>query len=165
MIKKRYSKIVILNLLLLPFFSVAEPFLTSTKQLDFGTILGRTGSCYLDAVTEYLTPLSGSFCPSWQQKGTRAEHIIHGDPNTTIRIKFKIVDIAEDNLYYTPDGIFVVSGSPNVPINVNTYHEINTGPSGVITMYVGGTLRSTIDYPSSYIYSHSFVNGIEWNVL
>ncbi len=157
-------KCILTFVFLFPVTLRAEPTFSSIQHLDFGTILGRTGSCYLDPSTELLSPLSGSFCPSFNQKGTRAEHVIHGDPNTTIRIRFKSINIVEDSLIYTPDGIFVVSGNPNEPINANTYHDIDTGASGTITMYVGGTLSSSIDYPNSYVYSYSFVNGIEWNV-
>lgn len=164
MIKKLFCRITLFHLLLFPFVSMAEPFFTSIKQLNYGTILGRVGSCYLDPDTEILSLQSGSFCPSFMQKGTRAEHVIHADPNTIIRIRFKSINITEDGLIYTPDGIFVVSGSPNEPINANTYHDIDTGPSGTITMYVGGTLSSSINYPNSYIYSYDFVGGIEWNV-
>jgi hypothetical protein len=158
------KKALIFILLLLPFFSTAEPLFTSTKQLNFGIILGRIGSCYLNPATEILSPLSGSFCPSFMQRGTRAEHVIHADPNTIIRIRFKSINITADGLIYTPDGVFVVSGSPDAPINANTYHDIDSGASGTITMYVGGTLSSSINYPNSYTYSYDFVDGIEWYV-
>jgi hypothetical protein len=164
MIKKIMFKIALIYSLLLPFYSYAEPVFNSNRQLDFGTILGFSGSCYLDAETETLYRLSGNFCPNSFAKGFRAEHVLIADPNTEFLIKFKTANVPEAGLVYEPDGVFVVDGLADVPINADSSQVINTGSSGTITMYVGGTLTSSINQPPSFNYSYVFINGIEWNV-
>jgi len=139
---------------------------TTVQHIDFRTILGLTGSCFLDPATSNIIAISGGLCPSSQiKKGRVAIHHIYADPNDVIRIKVKSESIPANNLLYTPAGFYTVSGFPDTPINPDSYTDIDTGPSGIITITIGGTLSTSAAQANSYTFYYIVREAIEWNVL
>jgi hypothetical protein len=144
----------------------SAPYSTTDNHMDFRTILGLSGTCFLDPSTENVISISGGLCPSSGMKqGRVAVHHIYVDPNEVVRIKVKSEIIPANSLTYTPAGFYTVSGFPDTPINPDSFTDIDSGVSGIIKITVGGTLSSTGSQTNSYTFYYIVREAIEWNVL
>ena len=159
---KRYFYVL---LIFVSHMANSEAYITTDNHMDFRSILGLSGTCFLDPSTSNVISISGGLCPSSQiKKGRAAIHHIYAQPNEVIRIKVKSESIPANSLLYTPAGFYTVSGLPDTPINPDAYTDINTGLSGIIKITIGGTLTSSAPQTNSYTFFYIIREAIDWNV-
>ncbi len=135
-----------------------EPRVNKSQILDFGELLGLPGSCHLDVATKELTDFGGNLCPfSDQRYGEPARYIVVADPGS--QIEFRIISYSNliEGLSYTPEGVYEVSGLPDVPIIINQFQTIDGGATGIIHIVIGGTLTTS----SAQSFNSSFLIEIE----
>lgn len=144
----------------------SQAYSTTDNHIDFRTLLGLPGTCFLDPSTSNVISISGNLCPSSQlKKGRAAVHHIYVQPNDVVRIKIKSESIPANSLTYTPAGFYTVSGFPDTAINPDSFSDIDSGASGIIKITIGGTLTTTAPQPNSYTFYYIVREAIEWNVL
>lgn len=141
-----------------------KPYLTKSKELDFGELLGFTGSCHLDFITKELTDNGGSLCPfSDQRYGEPAHYIIVANPGS--QVEFRIISYSNptEGLSYIPEGIYEVNGLPDVTIVANQFQTIDSGDTGVISIFIGGTLSTSRAQSFNSSFLIEIEDGISFN--
>jgi hypothetical protein len=120
-----------------------KPYLITSQILDFGELLGLTGTCHLDFDTKELTDMGGNLCPfNYQSYGEPARYIVVTDPGSQVEFRMVGLFSTSEGLSYVPEGVYVVSDLPDVPILVNQFQTIDSGDTGIINIHIGGTLTT-----------------------
>ncbi|WP_158769196.1 hypothetical protein [Paraglaciecola sp. L1A13] len=163
----RYVKGVFLSALLIVTFSLhAEdlPYLNTVQQLEFGELMGFTGSCSLDYDSKILTDNGGSLCPfSGVRYGEPGKYLIVANFNADVEVQITSHTANGDGILYTPSGIFRVHGEPDIPIIADQKQTISSGTTGVITILLGGTLTLTANKAFDTTFTVTTEQGIIFN--
>jgi hypothetical protein len=144
-------------------FAAITPYITLVDNLSFGEILGLPGSCYLAHDTKEVIDSAGSLCPAQESEGgTPGKFILYANANKQVNIKIKNKINDGDGLSFTADGVYSVSGLPDITILPNQFQLIDTGSTGIIIITIGGTLTSSIQQNFSSSYNLNVIDGIEF---
>lgn len=144
-------------------WSQETPYLIISQKLDFGELLGLTGTCHLDAETKEVTDLGGSFCPFiYQRYAEPAHYIIVADPGSQVEFRINTYSNLSNGLNYIPEGIYKVSGLSDVPMLINQFQTINSGSTGVINIRMGGTLTTSRAQSFNTNFLIEIVDGISF---
>jgi hypothetical protein len=140
-VKYRYK---IVRLLAAILFTVsvdvwAEPYIVEASSTSFGNqIVPSFGACDLAYDTSVLTNTSGSICSG--TTGSRGHYKVFAAANTTVRIVLSAHNNDGDGVIFYPVGVvFSDSTAPIAYLEENTIN-IDSGTSGIVEIYVGGTL-------------------------
>tara|TARA_R110000868_G_scaffold372002_2_gene635779 strand:- start:138 stop:644 length:507 start_codon:yes stop_codon:yes gene_type:complete len=146
--------------------SQQAPYLNEVKVIDFGTILGLSGTCHLAYDTAIVSDAGGNLCPFQEVVyGTLGKYQIVAAPHTQIQIR--IVDRPNngDGITFTPAGVFQVLGLPDILIAPKTFQTVSTGDTGVITIIMGGTLVNSTPQNFNTSYLFNIESGITFNEI
>jgi hypothetical protein len=143
---------------------VERPFFNEVQEIDFGELLGLTGTCLLDHDSGLITDGGGSLCPFPNDRyGTPGKYQIVATPNTNVEILIDRRPNSGDGISYTPSGIFQVFGESDTNITAEITQTINSGSTGVITILLGGTLVASVPQSFNSSFSISIEDGITFN--
>jgi len=156
--------IVVIVLLFSPIIAFAAPILSVINDISFGDVLGKTGSCELDAITTIIGNQTGSLC-LYNQTGTPGRYLIVSSSNTIIRIRVNTKTNSGDGITFVPSGVYLVTGEADVTLLPNTYQDIDTGSTGILEIKLGGVLAASQELSFGTTYSFSNATGIDWNEL
>jgi hypothetical protein len=163
-VKYRYK---IVRLLAAILFTVsvdvwAEPYIVEASTTSFGNqIVPGFGACDLAYDTSVLTNTSGSICSG--TTGSRGHYKVFAAANTTVRIVLSAHNNDGDGVIFNPVGVvFSDSTSPIAYLEQNTIN-IDSGASGIVEIFVGGTLR-LVSKPSVST-SYNFTYEIDYSEI
>ena len=140
--------------------------INEVNNIDFGEILGLSGSCDLDWDTKITSDAGGQLCPSTNVNyGEPGKYVIVADPYTQFSIRIKNRINPGDGLSFYPDGVYRVFGESDINILQNQFQTVDSGATGVITIIIGGTLISAIDQNFNTPYNINISQGITYNEL
>jgi hypothetical protein len=164
---KKYAKGVMTSILMALVFSASaadRPYINLLQQLEFGELMGFTGSCSLDYDTKIVSDNGGSLCPfSNVRYGEPGRYQIVANFNTDVEIVIASRASDGDGILYTPTGIYKVHGVDDIAISANTNQTISSGTTGVITIILGGTLSLTSNKALGSTYTVDIEQGIIFN--
>jgi hypothetical protein len=136
------------------------------QELEFGELMGFTGSCILAYDTKILSDNGGSLCPFPNVRyGEPGEYLIVANFNTDLEIMIVSRPSDGDGISYTPAGIYRVHGEADTAIIADQNQTISSGTTGVITIILGGTLTLTSNKAFASLYTVTTEQGIIFNEL
>jgi len=133
------------------------------RKIDFGTVLLGAGSCSMDENTGVVSGHIGQFICIPTTGATNGRYYIIANPNKTIR--FKVLPNLDTGagVVFNPYVKLVSQGIPDEVIYNDTgYVDINSGATGMVSLYLGGELNVSASYSHSETINFSFVDAIEW---
>ncbi|WP_293751305.1 hypothetical protein [uncultured Paraglaciecola sp.] len=141
-----------------------RPFFNEVQPIDFGELLGLAGTCILNYDSGLITDGGGSLCPFPNTRfGDPGRYQIVATPFTNVQIMVDRRPNTGDGISYTPAGIYQVFGESDTPIIADLNQTIYSGSTGVITIFLGGTLVSSVAQSFNSSFSISIVDGITFN--
>ena len=134
---------------------MAAPYIVQASTVSFGDkIVPTTGACDMDHNTSALTNTSGMICGA--ASGSRGHYRVFATPNTTVRIVVRPHNDNGNGAVFNPVGeIQSDAAGPIAYIEHNTTN-INSGASGIVEIYVGGTLTLLTKPPTSTTFNLDF---------
>ena len=150
-------KILICCFSLIAAFSLqAAPYIIESSKTSFGAkIIPQIGSCDMTYDTSILTNSSGNTCTSGLT-GNRGHYKVFATPNTTVRIVVKPHNNTGDGVVLFPYGVIFSDSTANIPFVDNATTNIDSGTSGIVEIYIGGTLTLVSKPNTSQTYNFSF---------
>lgn len=154
--------------ILLNFFSVQVYALTPTftvlQEIDFGVVFPEPGSCRMIASTGAIVSFSGTFICIIPDDAQNGRYTIVGDPNIIYRVKILPNQDNGDNIVFNPYMELVSDGFTTVIISNNIgFKTIDSGPDGIVDLYLGGDLILDSTFSSNQTFTFSFADAIEWS--
>ena len=144
--------------------SAAEPVISILQELEFGELMGFTGSCSLDYDTKIVSDNGGSLCPfSDVRYGEPGQYLVTVDVNVDVEIVIASRVSDGDGIFYTPTGVYRVFGEDDIPIIADQNQTVASGTTGVITIILGGTLTLTSNKALGSSYTVDIAQGIIFN--
>jgi len=133
----------------------AEPSIIQASTTSFGNnIIPQTGSCEMAHDTSILTNLSGNVCST--STGSRGHYKIYSTPNTTVRIVVRPHNNSGDGVIMSPDGVIFSDSTAAIAFVEHATTNIDSGTSGIVEIYIGGTLTLVSKPNTSQTYNFSF---------
>ncbi|SFC25764.1 hypothetical protein [Pseudoalteromonas denitrificans] len=140
-----------------------EIMLQKIKNLDFDTVLPKTGSCYYDSQkNNTIRNTKDSTCSSYS--GSNGKFKLTAEPFQIVEIEFKSKKSPDGQVIFQPEGVAKIE-LDEFAIYTNTPTKLKLGPSGVIDIVMGGKLifinelshglNYSLDYDINYKYSHN----------
>jgi hypothetical protein len=156
--------IIIIVLSLSPVIAFSAPYLNVIDDISFGNLLGKTGSCELNAITNVIGNQSGNLC-LYNETGTPGRYLIISSSNKVIRIKISTKTNSGDGIVFVPSGVYRVTGELDVVIVADQYQDIDTGDTGILEIKLGGALTAHLTLSLASTFSFTNLTGIDWNEL
>lgn len=156
--------IIIVVLLFSPIVAFSAPYLSALDDISFGELLGKNGSCELDATTNIIGNHTGSLC-LYNKTGTPGRYLIVSSPDKIIRIRINTKTNSGDGITFIPSGVYRVTGEVDVAIVANQYQNIDTGTTGILEIKLGGVLAAQIELSLASTFTFTNMTGIDWNEL
>jgi hypothetical protein len=154
--KYRYKIMQLLSTLLfiVSLDVLAAPFMVESSNTSFGAkILPGFGACDLAYDTSVLSNASGNICSG--TTGSRGHYKVFAAANTTVRIVLNAHNNSGDGLIFYPNGVVFSDSTAPIAIDGNTIW-IDSGTSGIVEIYVGGTLTLVSKPSVSKTYNFTF---------
>lgn len=134
----------------------AAPFIIETSTTSFGAqIIPQTGVCDMAHDTSVVTKISGNLCANGST-GSRGHYKVHATPNTTVRIVVRPHNNSGDGVVFSPDGVVFSDSTAAIAFVEHGVTNIDSGVSGIVEIYVGGSLTLVTKPTSSttYVFTH-----------
>lgn len=135
------------------------------QEINFGILSLSPGSCLMIATSGAITTWQGDLIcilPAGVQNGL---YTITANPNKTVQIKV-LPNLDNGNGITFNPRVYITSDSEAKGIiNNSDFVEVNSGVSGVITIYLGGELSVSTMQISGQTINFNFEDAIEWNEL
>jgi hypothetical protein len=153
----------LLNVCSLQIYALTPSF-TVLQEIDFGIVLPEPGSCRMIASTGAIVSFSGTNICILPEDSQNGRYSIVGDPNIVYRVKVLPDQDNGDNIVFNPYIELVSDGFVKVIISNNVgYKIIDSGPDGIVDLYLGGDLVLDTTFSSNQTFIFSFVDAIEWS--
>jgi len=162
--KYRYKTVKLLAAILfcVSFNVWAEPYIVEASTTSFGNqIVPGFGACDLAYDTSVLTNTSGSICSG--TTGSRGHYKVFAAANTTVRIVLSAHNNNGDGVIFYPVGVVFSDSTAPVPFLEQNTINIDSGTSGIVEIYVGGTL--TLVSKPSVSTSYNFTYEIDYSEI
>lgn len=179
---KRFTKLLIKDsvkfkfilgiklVLLLGFFSLTvnksyaiTPVLTVDREISYGVVLPEPGSCRMLAKTAVIIDYQGTNICVMQDDARNGLYTITANPNKNIRVRLQPNQDNGDGVVFNPYIEMNSDGqTPQSIFNNTGYVIINSGVTGVVSLYLGGDLIVSRSYPYNQKITFSFIDAIEW---
>ena len=138
--------------------ALADPIVTVVKDIEFYNVLPTIGSCALNYDTGVRT--SSDICYE-STVGVPGHIKVTTTANTDVNIQiFSRLEINDDGIRFVPAGIIVDDLNVETTIAVSFIHTIDSGASGEIDIYLGGTLYLTDNLASGTDFSIDIIDKI-----
>jgi hypothetical protein len=160
-----FKKFIVMAVLSLsPIIAFSDPYLNVIDDISFGSLLGKTGSCELNAITKVIDNQSGNLC-LYNETGTPGRYLIVSSSNKVIRIRINTKTNSGDGIVFVPSGVYRVTGEVDIDIVADQYQDISTGTTGILEIKLGGALTAHLTLSLASTFSFTNLTGIEWNEL
>jgi hypothetical protein len=147
-------------------FAQELPYINEVQKLEFGELMGFTGSCSLAYDTKVLSDNGGSLCPfSKVRYGEPGQYFIVANFNTDVEIRIASRNNDGDGIAYTPSGVYRVHGESDIAIIADSNQTVSSGTTGVITILLGGTLTVSSIKALGSTFNVTLEQGITFNEL
>lgn len=161
-IKHTLTKLLpIAALIYMPFSSNALAAIHGTatlQELRFGIVIPITGQCEMNFNTGAFTSDFNNTCPD--KLGSPGQYKIRADKNTLVRITPYTFTYAGNLFTFTPSGE-VSNGIETKILNANNATIIDSGPTGLIDMKIGGNLNVALPLTTS----NSYIVDLEIDII
>lgn len=157
-----FIKLLLLFAISCPAIAITPTF-TVVRDIHFGDVLPEVGSCRMSASTGVIISYIGQFICLLHDTAQNGRYTITANPNKTIRVKVLPNQNTGNGVIFNPYIELVSTGFTNEIIYNNVgFKQINSGPDGIVELYVGGDLKTSTTYPYGQTINFSFVDAIEW---
>lgn len=157
--KYRYKTLQVLSVMLclgtVNIDVFAEPYIIQASTTSFGNqIVPSLGACDLAHDTSILNNTSGNICSA--ASGNRGHYRVFAAPNTTVRIVVRPHNNSGDGVIFFPFGVVFSDSTGDIAYIENNTTNIDSGTSGIVEIYVGGTLTLVAKPSVSTSYNFTF---------
>lgn len=145
--------------------SAITPTFFVNQEIHFGILSLSPGSCLMIATSGAITSWQGDLIcilPGGSQNGL---YTITANPNKTVQIKIPPNLDDGNGLTFNPRAYITSDSDAKGLVNNSEFIEIDSGASGVITIYLGGELSISTMQVSGQTINFNFDAAIEWNEL
>lgn len=155
--------IILIYSLSFKLFAITPTF-TVVREIYFGVILPEPGGCRMLAGTGEIVTNDGQRTCILPQDSQSGLYTITANPNKTIRVS---VQPNQDNgagIIFNPYIELVSAGYATKIIFNNTGEQtINSGPDGIVDLYLGGDLSINTTFSFNQTITFNFVDALEWS--
>lgn len=140
------------------------PVLNTIQEVSLGQVLFTQGNCTISHVNGSFSNVNpGAMC-GWEGNGTPGRFTIIANPSRQIRIKILQRTNEGDGFIFIPQGE-LLSDTETLSITSDVAQDIDSGPSGIVNIHMGGQFFMVSPAAPNTIYELIKVNGIEWSEL
>lgn|GEM_PF-3638428 len=139
------------------------PSFNVVREIHFGDVLPSAGSCRMSASTGVIISYIGQYICLLHDTAQNGRYTIIANPNKTIRVKVLPNQNTGTGVIFNPYIELVSTGFVKEIIYNNVgFKQMNSGPDGIVDLYVGGDLITSTTYPYGQTINFSFADAIEW---
>ncbi len=144
--------------------SAVTPSFTIIRNIYFGVVLPDPGGCRMLAKTGDIVTNDGQRTCILPEDAQNGRYTIIANPNKTIRVSIQPNQDNSDGIIFNPYMQLESDGfTPKIIFNNTGDQTINSGPDGMVELYLGGDLTLTTTFPYNQTISFSFLDSIEWS--
>ena len=139
------------------------PALNVVRDIHFGDVLPIPGSCRMFASTGIITSYVGQYICLLHDTAQNGRYTIIANPNKIIRVKVLPDQNTGDGVIFNPYiEMRSVGFVKEVIYNNVGFKQINSGPDGIVDLYIGGDLTTSTTFAYGQTINFNFADAIEW---